>query len=64
MLRQDNDIISSLLDLLKEKVDSLMKYIFISVIFYQKSVSHQNYYVLIQSKNIYEKICIILQVVK
>ena len=34
--RQDNNIISSLLNLLKERADSLIKYIFASAIFHQK----------------------------
>ncbi len=34
--RQDNDIISDLLNLLKERADSFIKYIFASAIFYQK----------------------------
>ncbi len=32
MSKQDNDIISSLLNLLKERADSLIKYIFASAI--------------------------------
>ena len=50
MLRQDNTIISSLLNLLKERTDCFIKYIFAGTIFDQKSVSHQNYYVIIKSK--------------
>ncbi len=64
VLRQNNNIISSLLNLLKQRADCLIKYIFASGIFYQKSVSHQNYYVMIKSKNIHEEIRVISRVVK
>ena len=64
MLRQDNNIISSLLNLLKKRENGLIEYIFPNAIFYQKSISYQNYYVIIKSKNIHGEICGILQVVK